>query len=295
MTPLKGAITTQESIRRNQVLEVIDKLQKGYLDRDIDGVDLFIEEVFTREPDMTILGTSTDEFCIEVDGIKELLVGDWEGWGDVALNRDSLQLINNDDYICFFTQGTVNYSFEHSKERDIRYVDYLKGIIEDNSMSNAQRIAFANWVLSLNYHNREDNPRDYYWSMTLCGIMDGSNDQLLISNLMFSIVPSVYPDERFENNKEYQEEYQEQLETVNAHIDGADNKEMFKALSQVFGAMEETYNGIFHGPNGQKTSVINDLVVEPSSIVAKRFKDLSWLTFFGLHEFHESTEDGETR
>lgn len=291
-----------------KIINTIKKLQEGYSNKNVKILDEFVEEIFTGKPDMTILGTSTNEFFRGPEGIKTLLKDDWESWGDLNLNIDSLkyQLINNLSF--FYINGTVKYTFEHTKSRDERYLEYVKGIINDEKIPKSQRISFANWVLTLNFHRHEGNPRDYYWPISLCGIMEKVNEKWKFSNLMFSISPSNYPDERFEEDTEYREEYSNQLASIQDIVRSQDNKDMYDLLSHSFKSYtEEIDNLCFLDSSGNTlntcntndieiiTETLQSIRIDEASLICNDFDGVKWVTFFGQQEIEYDLNESENK
>lgn len=290
------------------IINTINKLQEGYSNRNIKILDEFVEELFTGTPDMTIFGTSTNEFFRGPEGIKTLLKDDWEGWGDLTLKIDSLKYKLIDNVAFFSVNGTVKYTFEHTKSRNERYLEYVKGIINDEKISKSQRISFVNWILTLNFHKHEGNPRDYYWPVSLCGIMENQKKSWKFSNLMFSISPPNYPDKRFQEDTEYREEYSNQLASIQDIVRSQNNKDLYDLLSFSFEFCTEEINNLcFLDSSGKTlnacntndveiiTETLQSIRIDETSLVCNDFDCVKWVTFFGQQEIKYDLNKSENK
>lgn len=197
-----------------EVRRILRKFQEGYIERNLENVDLLAKELFVNSDDISVLGTLIGEICLGFDEVKELIKDDWEGWGDLKIDCENAHISINGNVAWFSTNGSVKYNFEHTPERYDSYVDYIKTTAEDNELTPKQRITFINWVLILNYHQRYEQVREYFWPIGLSGMLVKEGVKWKIIHLQFSMAKSNFPNERFENSKEYMENYEEQRSIV---------------------------------------------------------------------------------
>lgn len=186
---------------------VLEKLEEGYKKRDTKQVDEYIKSLFINDESLYILGTSSDELCTGVDGVRELLESDWEYWGDVSFQLDNVIINGDEDTAWFATPGTVKYSFEHNKKRYDGYVEFAMKKANDESMTAEQRIAIVNWVMALTYHQQDSHKRDYFCPMRLTGVMIKENNQWKITHSHFSMAKGVFADQRFELSQEFVDDF----------------------------------------------------------------------------------------
>lgn len=194
----------------SEIRDILIKFQKGYSERKLENVDSFTEELFQHSDDISILGTATGEIFFGLNEVKQLIKDDWESWGDLNIDYKNAYISIDGNTAWVSTNGTVKYSFEHTQDRYDRYVDYIKTTAEDNKLTAKQRITFINWVLTLNYYQRDKQIREYFWPMSLSGFLVKEEDGWKIVHLHFSMVKPNFPDERFENSQEYIDSYNEQ-------------------------------------------------------------------------------------
>jgi hypothetical protein len=75
----------------SDIRTLLQAFQDGYTRRDLNTVDAFME-LFT--PDAQVIGTNgikpgKDEWYTTRAAARELVRGDWEGWGDLRLDLDT--------------------------------------------------------------------------------------------------------------------------------------------------------------------------------------------------------------
>lgn len=194
----------------SEIREVLRKFQDGYTKRDIKNVDDFVEELFLISDDTCILGTGTGELFLGIEQVKTLLKNDWEYWGDVNIDLENVHIDNENEVAWFAATGTVKYTFEDTEERYDNYINFIKNKTKESELTAKQKITFINCVLALTYHQRADKQRKYLWPLRLSGVFLKNNGKWKISHIQFSIPKSNFPDERFENSKEYIENYNNQ-------------------------------------------------------------------------------------
>lgn len=194
----------------NEIKDILKKFQQGYSERKLENADSFAEELFQNSDDISVLGTATNEIFFGFNEVKQLIKDDWESWGDLNIDYENACISIEGNTAWFSTNGTVKYSFEHTQDRYDRYVNYINTTAKDNKLTPKQRITFINWVLTLNYHQRDKQAREYFWPMALSGILIKGESGWKIVHLHFSMVKSNFPDERFENSQEYVDGYEEQ-------------------------------------------------------------------------------------
>jgi hypothetical protein len=244
------------SSQYNEIKDILMKFQQGYSERNLEKVHSFLEELFLDREDVSILGTATGEIFLGFEKVKELIKGDWEYWGDLNLDYENARISTYGDAAWFSTSGSVKYTFEDTEERDGRYVDFIKKSIDDSELTPKQKITFINWFLTLNYHKRDGNKREYLWPMCLSGILLKNEGKWKIGHLQFSMAKANFPDERFENSKKHIDSYNQQKiimsEYKNNHIT-AEIEKFLKSFETEFvekkDILDELVNKYFSSEN----------------------------------------------
>ncbi|WP_102400365.1 nuclear transport factor 2 family protein [Haloimpatiens massiliensis] len=222
-----------------EIREVLKSLQDGYSERNLEKVNTFIDELFVAGKDTHVLGTGTGELYLGSDNVKELIAGDWEYWGDVNIDWQNAHISVEGNVAWFATNGSVKYTFEDAPEKYDRHVKYIKEKVQESGLTPKQKISFINWFLTLVYHQREDNMREYLWPLDLSGVILKDAGKWKIAHLQFSIPKPIFPDERFESSEEYIMSYNEQNDMVNKYK----NNQMTKELKTLVKSLEKEFFG----------------------------------------------------
>lgn len=110
-----------------EVKRVLERFQKGYTERNLESIDEYMDDLFTKDEDLTVVGTGDDEWCIGFDEVKELVEMDWKYWGDVTIDIEGSMISSYGNVAWVTTEGMLNKNI--SKEEF--YNNYIEGIKED--------------------------------------------------------------------------------------------------------------------------------------------------------------------
>ncbi|MFL0248587.1 hypothetical protein [Candidatus Clostridium stratigraminis] len=215
------------------VKKALMQFQLGYINRDIEKIDAFVDELFINKKDTYILGTGSGELFFGKEQIKALLEDDWKFWGDVNIHLERTYIDIENNVAWFYTTGSVKCTFEDTSERYNRYVDFIKSKVEEPGLTPKQKITFINWVLSLTYHQRLHNKREYLLPLRLSGVLL-KEDNWKFVHLKFSMPKADFPDERFESSSEFLESYNNQ----NTIIDKYYNNNLSLELNTLLKGLE---------------------------------------------------------
>lgn len=199
------------------VVEVLRQFQAGYTRRNVENSDTFIKELFITGENTCILGTGTGELVLGSKKVKKLIEDDWKYWGDVTIDWENPRISVAKEVAWFATRGSVKHIFTDSPKRDKGYLDFIKAKAEEPGLTPKQKIAHINWVLALSYHQRLENKREYLWPLRLSGVLLKDGGKWKNVHLHFSFPKANFPDERFENAKEYQKNYNKQNALVDEY------------------------------------------------------------------------------
>lgn len=93
---------------REEIIDRLNKFQSGYIKRDINDIDSFMESLYSKE-NILILGTMPREIFIGYERATELVKADWEHWGDCKFAVDSANISSNGNTAWFSTKGYVTF------------------------------------------------------------------------------------------------------------------------------------------------------------------------------------------
>jgi hypothetical protein len=76
---------------RSEIIGQLYKFQEGYLERDTDQVEPFMEQLFSQE-NIMVLGTMPDEIYVGQKEVSKLIFSDWNAWGDCIFLMDKAHI-----------------------------------------------------------------------------------------------------------------------------------------------------------------------------------------------------------
>lgn len=125
------------------VRDTLQKFQDGYKRRDTSQIENF-RSLFIPEDDLEIIGTGAietgdDEWCLGLDAACDLVLNDWEGWGDLALDVADARIHVLGDVAWLATTGTVSMDLDPVETvRD--YLSYIQEMAGDEDVPPKERL-----------------------------------------------------------------------------------------------------------------------------------------------------------
>ena len=171
------------NIINSEVLETLKKFQNGYDKRNLDKVDEFVEDLFSTDDDVIIIGTGDGEFCKGQSEIKELIQIDWEYWGNFKLNLDNVIISNYGEVAWVVCDGILNKplkidaAYDHCMSRVEKIFSAEDS--KNNKLLKAQKL--------ISYYLHECSVGDEIGRpVRLTGVLKKTENKWLFSNLHFS-------------------------------------------------------------------------------------------------------------
>ncbi len=126
-----------------EVRALLGRFQDGYARRDPSYLDAFME-LFIPGDELEVIGTGAlvpgeGEWCIGQEAVRELVASDWEYWGDVKYDVKGASIHVRGDVAWLATTGTVTDTIT-KEERYSGYLDYVKGVLEEDEMSQREKM-----------------------------------------------------------------------------------------------------------------------------------------------------------
>src|SRR5512145_696652 len=114
----------------DEILSLMQAFQEGYIHRDLSRTDAFME-LFTEEAE--VIGTNgirpaEGEWYMDRAAARELVAGDWEGWGDLRLDFDSMSIHSHGDVGWIAAPATVTQMI--GEQNYVSYLEYIKNYLE---------------------------------------------------------------------------------------------------------------------------------------------------------------------
>src|SRR5215208_2324556 len=118
---------------QDEIRQLLQKFQEGYIHRDMTQVGSFME-LFS--PDAEVIGTNgvkpgMDEWYMDRASARELVASDWEGWGDLRLDLDSMSVRSHGEVGWVAASATVTKTI--GPENYASYLEFIKTFIDNPS------------------------------------------------------------------------------------------------------------------------------------------------------------------
>lgn len=213
---------------KEQIRQKIEAFEAGYISRDTEKLDEFMDEMFTRAGGCFVLGIGDEELCLGINEVCEMVKGDWEYWGQLGLDKESLTVTTDGTSAYFTLNGTSIYSFQDSEERYERYLKSIASYFSENSeysnMTYRARLAQINWQLCTLLSTRKEGLREYPWPLKLSGLMQKEGNTWRLKSMQFGFFrASRHPDVRFNTALSLENDHAESRERM--YMFKIDNKE----------------------------------------------------------------------
>ncbi len=123
-----------------EIQQLLQIFQDGYTRRDLGQMDAFME-LFS--PQVEVIGTNgqkpgVDEWYLSRETARELVHGDWEGWGDFHIDLESASIHVLGDVGWIAATATVTQTI--GEENYASYLEYVKAYIDKPGLSAEQKL-----------------------------------------------------------------------------------------------------------------------------------------------------------
>ena len=179
----------------DQIRSLLETFQDGYIQRDLTQVDSFME-LFTA--DAEVIGTNgvrpgVDEWYMDRTSARELVAGDWEGWGDLRLDLDSMSIRSRGDVGWVAAVATVTKTI--GPENYDSYLAFIKTFLDDPNLSAEQKLLHilrggTNTVYELR------RGEQFVWALRFTAVVVRETDDWKFAQMNFSFPTIYFPDVR---------------------------------------------------------------------------------------------------
>jgi len=181
-----------------EVRSLLQKFQDGYTARDLSKVDEFMD-LFGPDEDLEVIGTGgvtpgSGEWCRGRAAVRELVEGDWQGWGDLRLDVPGAQVFIHGDTGWLAAPGTVTMqiSAERSYSGFQRHIDWVRQQPElDDRLKMLEIVRFG--AISLTNLHQGDR---YVWPVRFTALAVKSEGSWRFHQMTFSFPTTTAPDVR---------------------------------------------------------------------------------------------------
>jgi hypothetical protein len=178
-----------------EIFTLLQTFQDGYTHRDLSRVDEFML-LFTT--DAEVIGTNgirpgVDEWYTDRTAARELVEGDWEGWGDLRLDLEHASIRTRGDAGWIAASATVTSII--GDENYQSYLDFVKSFIEKSTLPAEQKLHFilrggTNTIYELRRGEK------FVWALRLTAVVVRESDGWKFAQMNFSFPTVYFPDVR---------------------------------------------------------------------------------------------------
>ena len=178
-----------------EIRSLLQTFQDGYTRRDMTQVDSF-RELFTA--DAEVIGTngvkpSVDEWYMDRASARDLVEGDWYGWGDLRLDLDTMSIHSRGDVGWVAASATVTKTI--GAENYASYLEFVKTFIDDPKLSAEQKLLHilrggTNTVYELRRGEK------FVWALRFTAVVVREADGWKFAQMNFSFPTIYFPDVR---------------------------------------------------------------------------------------------------
>ena len=179
----------------DEIRSLMQAFQDGYARRDVNQADAFMQ-LFTE--DAEVIGTNgvhpgVDEWYMDRASARELVAGDWEGWGDVRLDLQSMSIHSRGEVGWIAASATVTQII--GEENYQSYLDFVKNYIDRPDLSAEQKLlnilrGGTNTVYELRRGEK------FVWALRLTAVVVREEDGWKFAQMNFSFPTIYFPDVR---------------------------------------------------------------------------------------------------
>ncbi|HSL44785.1 MAG TPA: nuclear transport factor 2 family protein [Anaerolineales bacterium] len=180
---------------QDEIRSLLEAFQEGYIHRDVSRVDPYME-LFTA--DAEVIGTNgvrpgVDEWYTDRASARELVEGDWEGWGDLRLDFNSMSIHSRGDVGWVAAPATVTTTI--GEENYASYLEFVRKLIDSSDLSPEQKLLHilrggTNTVYELRRGER------FVWALRFTAVVVREADGWKFAQMNFSFPTIYFPDVR---------------------------------------------------------------------------------------------------
>lgn len=180
---------------QQEISALLHAFQEGYLHRDLTQVDTFME-LFT--PEAEVIGTNglrpgVDEWYTNRETARELVAGDWEGWGDLRLDMDAASIQVRGDVGWIAVPATVSQTI--GAENYDSFLTFVKNFLDTSDLPAEQKLHYilrggTNTVYELRRGEK------FVWALRLTAVVVRAGERWQFAQMNFSFPTIYFPDVR---------------------------------------------------------------------------------------------------
>jgi hypothetical protein len=178
-----------------EIRSLLQAFQDGYTRRDLTRVDAFMQ-LFTT--DVAMIGTNgvkpgLDEWYTDRASARELVEGDWQGWGDLRLDLDSMSVHSRGEVGWVAATATVTQRI--GSENYASYLEFVRNFLDTSELDAEQKLLYilhggTNTVYELR------RGEEFVWALRLTAVVVRESEGWKFAQVHFSFPTIYFPDVR---------------------------------------------------------------------------------------------------
>jgi uncharacterized damage-inducible protein DinB len=177
---------------------VLQQFQDGYTRRDVAQLDEFMQ-LFADDAGLEVIGTNgtqpgVDEWYLDKAGARELVKGDWVGWGDLRLDVAGAHIQVRGEVAWLATSATVAMTIG-AEENYRGYLQRIKDVIDqDGPAAEIKLLEILRGGSNTLYELRRGE--EFVWPLRFTAVLVRQADGWRFQQMQFSFPTTRFPDER---------------------------------------------------------------------------------------------------
>lgn len=174
-----------------KVRMILSLFQDAYTARDLAKVDEFMQLFCPGdEPELIGIGASErdkDEWFQGQKRIREIVISDWQHWGDVRLDVENARINVNRDVAWLSTTGSLLQTDHIQGDEVTSYtLTQMKNILEDQQLSPRARLVEASHFGVRRWRERQI-PVGHPWPFVFTAVLVKHNERWLFHTIHWSM------------------------------------------------------------------------------------------------------------
>ncbi len=180
---------------QSEIFALLQDFQAGYTRRDLAQVDAFMKLFI---PEAEVIGTNAvkpglDEWYLSRATARELVAGDWEGWGDFRLELASVSIHALGQVGWIAATATVTQTI--GEENYASYLNFVKEYLDRPGLSAEQKLHYilrggTNTVYELRRGEK------FIWPLRFTAVVVQTSEGWKFAQMNFSFPTVFFPDVR---------------------------------------------------------------------------------------------------
>lgn len=176
---------------KEAIRQVLYRFQQGYLDRDLNKLDEFME-LFLSSDEIELIGIGASarkefEWFQGVDQVREIIESDWKYWGDVRIDADQAKITVRDKVAWLSMTGAILQT-DHIQTDELTNftLNHIKEILENESLDPGSRLMETTHYGMRRLRERQKKA-GYRWPFVITAVLVEHEKQWLFHTIHWSM------------------------------------------------------------------------------------------------------------